>query len=175
MSPTTIINDYLKDEDYAVFKHRFRNSSLEELKFVIKHKVDSKSLLKSQLKEYKKNSELEKYGLYELPTFIKAKIHSQTIFHLCGGSKLQNIRQEIRLVFLMFAASCSTLQNYYPGLLLERVLIAYLNSSISLSLIEAIQKFNFSNIKEANKIKVKPTVVTGMLNKFKSIFSKYSL
>ena len=64
--------------------------------------------LKSQLKEYKKNSELEKYGLYELPTFIKQKIHSQTIFHLCGGSKLQNIRQEIRLVFLMFAANCST-------------------------------------------------------------------
>ena len=48
----------------------FSNTGLEILLWkslnLIKHKVDSKSLLKSQLKEYKKNSELEKYGLYEL-------------------------------------------------------------------------------------------------------------
>lgn len=113
MSPTTIINDYLKDEDFAVFKHRFRDSSLEELKFVIKHKVDSKSLLKSQLKEYKKNSELDKYGLYELPTFIKAKNSFTNNFSLMWWEQITKYSSRDQI---SFPYVCSKLQ-YAPKLL----------------------------------------------------------
>lgn len=70
--PTKVIKEELKNEYFAVFKHMSRKNSLEEIKFVKKIGFDSKLILNMQLKDYKKHNNLESFGLYALPTFIKA-------------------------------------------------------------------------------------------------------
>lgn len=69
--PEWIINEYMKDNDIAVFKHNERDCIYDEAVKLIEWKYDHAILIDDWYKHLKRISYPSNNGLYELPAFIK--------------------------------------------------------------------------------------------------------
>ncbi len=74
VDPENILNEY-GDSSLYVFKHPDRNCVYDELDSCIKWRMDSQKILTEQLNYYKEIRFPQKFGLFEMPTFIVKNTH----------------------------------------------------------------------------------------------------
>ena len=63
LSPSNIIDEYLKDCDIATFKHPARNCAYDELEECVKCQLDKEELMRRQLKDYEAEGFPRGFGL----------------------------------------------------------------------------------------------------------------
>lgn len=68
--PQSIINEYGADVDLFLFKHPDRGCTYDEMKAVVQWQLDYPSNIQNQYNFYKNIGMPEKWGLYELSTFM---------------------------------------------------------------------------------------------------------
>ena len=71
--PNFICENYLKNNDIAIFKHSKRNCVYDEGEIIEKLGWDHPDLLKNQFNFYKSNNFPRNFGLYEMTSYIKRK------------------------------------------------------------------------------------------------------
>jgi len=69
-NPLVLIKNNLKNNDFAVFRHSFRNCVYKEAKEVIRLKKENAEAIKKQVNFYKKDGYPDNNGLYELACFL---------------------------------------------------------------------------------------------------------
>lgn len=69
--PEKLIIEFLKDHDFAMFKHPQRNSWLQELSVVYQYQIDHADLLEEQVKFYEKNKIPEFGNFFECAIFLR--------------------------------------------------------------------------------------------------------
>ncbi len=70
VSPESIEQQYLNNNDIALFKHSERNCIFQEAKAVIDQRLDDPGLVKAQIAYYQETGYPKNNGLYELPVIV---------------------------------------------------------------------------------------------------------
>ena len=113
--PEITVLSNIKKSDFAVFRHRFRKDVITEAKFVKKIKYDEKNLLNSQIKEYKKQMNLEGYGLYELPSFIKKNTNISREFSLSWWEQICKYSSRDQISFPYICSKMNIMPDVIKG------------------------------------------------------------
>lgn len=104
VNPVTIINDYLKDSEIAVFKHRERNCIFNEATTILQANKENKNLMIEQMNFYADNNMPKQFGLFELPAFVRKNSQNMTKLCLCWWEQICKFsaRDQLSLPFVLW-------------------------------------------------------------------------
>tara|TARA_Y100000816_G_scaffold48311_1_gene30590 strand:+ start:7346 stop:8035 length:690 start_codon:yes stop_codon:yes gene_type:complete len=102
--PKQLVKKYLKENDYAIFQHEFRDCLFEEAKFVKKLAYDDKKLVSRQISNYRSLKHPNNSGLYELSSYIKNNNDKTKEFSIKWFEQISKFssRDQISFAFLIY-------------------------------------------------------------------------
>lgn len=81
-NPQTIVDNYLKDNCIAIFRHNQRNCAYDEANEILKLNYDHLNNVTGQMKEYQKFEFPYNFGLFELPVIVRRNCFETTTLNL---------------------------------------------------------------------------------------------
>ena len=115
VDPKYLIEKYLEKQDFAIFKHKFRDCLYEEAKFIKKIKYDDKDLINQQIKNYKQKKHPINSGLFELSAFIKSNNRKTNQFSFLWMEQIIKFSSRDQLSFAYLINKLNINYSILPG------------------------------------------------------------
>lgn len=116
INPHTICDEYLKDNDIALFYHTTRKCAYKEAAEIIKLNYDHIELIEKQIEFYQASGFPEKNGLFELPVSIRKNSPAMNAMNLRWWEQICKFssRDQISLPFVLWSMNIKP--SILPGL-----------------------------------------------------------
>ena len=114
-NPYKIIDEYLKNNDIAVFNHPHRNCIYNEAKFIIDIKYDHENLVESQMEFYQDMNYPKNNGLYELSSRVQRNTPEIQRMSLMWWEQICMFSSRDQLSFPFCLHKCGITPTILPG------------------------------------------------------------
>lgn len=109
-NPQDIIDEY-GESDFYVFKHPDRECAYEEMQACLNWRLDEPVNIQSQYNFYRQNGFPDKFGLYELSTFIFKNTHKVKEFQLMWYEQINKFSSRDQISFPFCVWNCNVKEN----------------------------------------------------------------
>lgn len=114
-NPLRLIDKYLADKDFAVFKHRLRDCLFDELKACIKLKKDDESLMRRQVQRYRDHGYPEKAGMVETGVLLRRHTKRVAEFNEAWWKEIDGFSRRDQLSFNYLSRELGLTYNHFEG------------------------------------------------------------